>query len=126
MNRREQLIHAALNGDVNQTSAGMLDQTVKFILGDMGSMYSKFWDAEGPGVMCFQPSQDRSMFYMTLEELNSAKEHMERDNNHDLVETFRRVIEAAQKLDPLERVGYLINDQEGLRYLEVDYNKVSE
>ena len=54
---------------------------------------------------------------MTLEELNSAKEAFERDNNHDLVETFRRILEAAQKIDPEEKAGYIINDDEGIRYL---------
>jgi hypothetical protein len=102
----------------------MLNQTVDFILGDMGSMYHRFWEVEGPGVLCFQPKQERSIVYMTLEELNSAKEAFERDNNHDLVETFRRILEAAQKIDPEEKAGYIINDDEGIRYLEIDYNKV--
>jgi hypothetical protein len=26
----------------------------------------------------------------------------------------------------LEKAGYVINDHEGLRYLEIDYNKVDE
>ena len=124
MNRREKLIHSALQGDVDETKAKMLSQTVGFILGDMGSLYYKFWQAEGPGVMCFQPDQERGVIYMTLEELNAAKEAMERDNNHDLVETFRRILEAAQKIDPEEKAGYIINDELGIRYLEIDYNKV--
>jgi len=113
-----------LQGDVDETKAKMLSQTVDFILGDMGSLYYKFWQAEGPGVMCFQPDQERGVIYMTLEELNAAKEAMERDNNHDLVETFRRILEAAQKIDPEEKAGYIINDELGIRYLEIDYNKV--
>jgi hypothetical protein len=73
--------------------------------------------------MCFQPEQERSIVYMTLEELNAAKESFERENNHDLVETFRRILEAAQKINPEEKAGYIINDKEGLRYIEIDYNK---
>lgn len=124
MNRREKLIHSALQGDVDETKAKMLGQTVDFILGDMGEMYYRFWQAAGPGVICFQPKQERGVFYMSLEEINSAKEAFERDNNHDLVETFRRILEAAQKIDPEEKAGYIINDDEGIRYLEIDYNKV--
>jgi len=124
MNRREKLIHSALEGDVDESKAKMLNQTVDFILGDMGSMYHRFWEVEGPGVLCFQPQQERSIVYMTLEELNSAKELFERDNSHDLVETFRRILEAAQKINPEEKAGYIINDDEGIRYLEIDYNKV--
>ena len=108
MNRREKLIHSALQGDIDDTKAKMLNQTVDFILGDMGEMYYRFWQAEGPGVMCFPPKQERGVVYMTLEELNSAKEAFERENNHDLVETFRRILEAAQKIDPEEKAGYII------------------
>jgi len=126
MDRREKLIHSALNGDINDTSAKMLDETVRFILGDMGSLYMKFWDAEGPGVMCFQPEQERGVVYMTLEELHKAKESCEAENNNDLAETFRRILERAQKIDPLAKAGYIINDKEGMRYLEIDYNRIVE
>ena len=105
----------------------MLDTTLKLILGDMGQMFSKFWEAEGPGVMCFQPEQvEKSMFYLTLKELHSAQEECERDNNGDLAETFRRILQAAQKIDPEESAGYILNDKDGIRFLAVDYNKVSE
>ena len=100
----------------------MLDTTMRLILGDMGEMYKKFWDAEGPGVMCFQPNSDRTMFFLTLEELHSAREAEERNNNGDLAESFRRILEAAQKIDPTEKAGYMINDADGIRYLEIDYN----
>lgn len=126
MNRREKLIHATLQGDVTEEKAKILNQTVDFILGDMGEIYYKFWHAEGPGVLCFQPKQERGVLYMTLEELNKAKQEFENDNNHDLVETFRRILEAAQKIDPEEKAGYIINDEEGLRYIEIDYNRIVE
>jgi len=126
MERRENLIRATLQNDVDEAKVKILNQTVDFILGDMGSMYYKFWAAEGPGVMCFQPQQARSIVYMTLEELNHAKEEFEKENNHDLVETFRRILEAAQKVNPEEKAAYLINDEKGMRYLEVDYNKIAD
>ena len=40
--------------------------------------------------------------------------------------TNRRILAAAQKIDPTEKAGYVINDNEGLRYLEIDYNQVSD
>jgi hypothetical protein len=101
----------------------MLDTTMRLILGDMGEMYIKFWETEGPGVMCFQPDSDRSMFFLTLEEIHAAKEKEERDNNGDLAESFRRILEAAQKINPAEKAGYMINDADGIRYLEIDYNQ---
>ncbi len=127
MNRREKLIASALQGDLDTTKTRMLDATIKLILGDMGQHYCKLWDAEGPGIMVFQPTnKERSMFFMTLKELHSAQESCEREDNGDLAETFRRILAAAQKINPEEKAGYLINDNDGMRYLEIDYCQVSE
>jgi hypothetical protein len=93
----------------------------------MGQHYCKLWDAEGPGIMVFQPTnKERSMFFMTLKELHSAQESCEREDNGDLAETFRRILAAAQKINPQEKAGYLVNDNDGMRYLEIDYCQVSE
>jgi hypothetical protein len=123
MNRREKLIRNVLGKNIDQEKVKMLDTTVRFILGDMGKEYFKFWQVEGPGVMCFQPDSDRVMFYLTLEEIHSAQEKSENNNDGDLAETFRRILEAAQKINPEEKAGYIINDSEGIRYFEVDYEK---
>lgn len=126
MNRREKLISQTLSPSMDENEAKMLDATMRLILSDMGKMYSKFWETEGPGVLCFQPDSERTIFFLTLEELHSAQEAEERDNNGDLAESLRRILVAAQKIDPQEKAGYMINDKEGIRYLEIDYNKVSE
>ena len=123
MNRREQLISKTLSPSMDEKEAKMLDTTMRLILSDMGKMYSKFWETEGPGVLCFQPDSERTVFFLTLEELHSAQEAEERDNNGDLAESLRRILVAAQKIDPAEKAGYMINDKEGIRYLEIDYNK---
>jgi hypothetical protein len=127
MSRREKLIASVIGPELDQKKAKMLDATLKLILGDMGQMFSKFWEVEGPGVMCFQPEQvEKSMFYLTLKELHAAQEECEREDNGDLAETFRRILQAAQKIDPEESAGYILNDKEGIRFVAVDYNKVSE
>jgi hypothetical protein len=123
MNRREKLISKTLSSSMDEGESRMLDATMRLILGDMGKMYIQFWATEGPGVLCFQPGADRTVFFLTLEELHAAQESLERDNNGDLAETFRRILEAAQKINPEEKAGYLLNDEEGIRYLEIDYNK---
>jgi hypothetical protein len=123
MKRREKLIASALQGDFDKDKTRMLDATIRLVLGDLGEQYCKFWDAEGAGVMVFQPeNKERSMFFMTLKELHAAEESCEKENNGDMAETFRRILMAAQKIDPLEKAGYLINDSEGMRYLEIDYS----
>ena len=127
MNRRERLLASILGPEVDETKAKMLDTTIKFILGDMGMQYTKLWALEGAGVMVFQPNnKDRSMFYLTLEELNSAKQDAERSSNDDLVESFRRILDAVAKIDPDTKAGYVINDQQGMRYFEVDYDQLDE
>ena len=123
MNRREQLISKTLSPSMDEKEAKMLDTTMRLILGDMGEMFTKFWETEGPGVMCFQPDSDRTMFFLTLEELHTAQEAEERNNNGDLAESFRRILEAAQKINPKEKAGYMINDADGIRYLEIEYAK---
>lgn len=127
MDRREKLIASVIGPELDDTKTRMLDATIKLILGDIGEQYCKMWDVEGPGVMVFQPgNKERSMFFWTLKEIHAAQEDCERGNNGDLAETFRRILGAAQKIDPLEKAGYIINDDEGLRYLEIDYNKAAE
>lgn len=127
MNRREKLVASVIGPDLDNTKAKMLDATIKLILGDMGQQYFKLWQLEGPGVMVFQPEDKRrSMFYWTLKEIHSAQESCEKEHNGDLAESFRRILEAAQKIDPEEKAGYVINDAEGIRYFEIDYNKTTE
>jgi hypothetical protein len=127
MKKREQLIASVIGPDMDPTKAKMLDATIKLILGDMGEQYYKMWECEGPGVMVFQPeNKERSMFFLTLKEIHSAQEESERSNDGDLAESFRRILQAAQKIDPTEKAGYIINDSEGIRYLEIDYNKTTD
>jgi hypothetical protein len=112
---------------MDQTKARMLDATVRVILGDMGQQYCKFWDAEGPGVLVFQPqNKERSMFFLTLKEMHAAQEECERSDDGDMAESFRRILAAAQRIDPTEKAGYIINDQDGMRYFEIDYNQVAD
>ena len=127
MKKREQLIASVIGSDMDPAKAKMLDATIKLILGDMGEQYYKMWECEGPGVMVFQPeNKERSMFFLTLKEIHSAQEDSERSNDDDLAETFRRILQAAQKIDPTEKAGYIINDADGIRYLEIDYNKTAD
>lgn len=125
MNRREKLISSVVGPEMDETKVKMLDATVRLILGDMGQQYCKFWKAEGPGVLVFQPkNKERPTFFFTLEEMHAAQEDCERNNDEDMAESFRRILSAAQKIDPQEKAGYIINDEAGMRYFEIDYNKV--
>ena len=127
MNRRERLLASIIGPEMDPEKAKILDTTIKFILGDMCVQYLKFWEAEGPGVMVFQPQdKERSMFFLTLEEIHAAQEDAERSNKDDLGESFRRILNAAQKIKPEENAGFIINDKEGMRYFEVDFQKVAD
>jgi len=101
-----------------------LDSVVKMVLGDMGEFFHKFWHQLGPGVMVLQPgAEDKGMFWLTLAQLNQAKEDSDSKEFADHLET---IILAAQKIDPDEKAGYMIWDHRGTRYFEVDYNKVTD
>lgn len=127
MDRREKLLASVCGEDFDSNSARYADATIKLILGDMGKEYVKFWELEGPGAMCFQPNNsERSMFWLTLEELHSAKEQAESNNEGDLAESFRRILDSVQKIDPTAGAGYILNDHQGMRYFYIDYNKESE
>lgn len=127
MSRREQLIAKTLGPNADEMKAKMLDAVVRLTLGDMGKQYCQFWDVSGPGVMVFQPDNDsNSMSYWTLEDLYAAQQECESASDDDTAESFRRILEAAQKINPLEAAGYIIKDQEGFRYCQVDYNKKAE
>ena len=127
MDRREKLLASVIGTDFDSKKAKMADAVVRLILGDMGSHYHKLWGLEGPGVMVFQPkNKERSMFFWTLKEIHSAQEECERSNDGDLAETFRRILSAAQKIDPEEKAGYVINDDEGVRYFEIDYQQQAD
>jgi hypothetical protein len=127
MDRREKLLASVIGTDFDSKKAKMADAVVRLILGDMGNHYHKLWGLEGPGVMVFQPkNKERSMFFWTLKEIHSAQEECERSNDGDLAETFRRILAAAQKIDPEEKAGYVINDDEGVRYFEIDYQQQAD
>ncbi len=127
MSRREKLLASIIGPDMDTEKAQMLDTTIKFILGDMGQQYMKMWEYEGPGVMVFQPqNKERSMFFLTLKEIHAAQEECESKNDGDVAESFRRILAAAQKIDPTEKAGYIINDTDGMRYFEIDYNLVTD
>ena len=123
MNRREKLILNTMSDVSSQSEAMMLDATVKLVLGDMGEQYKRFWKAKGPGVLFFSPQEKKTLFYKTLADLHKAQEMCEKDNDDDLAESFRRILKAAEKINPDEKAGYVLLDNDGMRYIEIDYQQ---
>ena len=125
-NRREELLKKVCGKDIDGNSARYAEATTKIILGDMGKYFVKFWEAEGPGVLVMQPKDERSMFWLTLEELHAAREESERKGEKEMASTFQAIVESAAKIDPTAAAGYLLNDENGMRYFVIDYNKTSD
>jgi hypothetical protein len=125
-NRREELLKKVCGKDIDGNSAKYADATTKIILGDMGKYFVKFWETEGPGVLVMQPKNERSMFWLTLEELHAAREESERQGEEEMASAFQSIVESAAKIDPMASAGYLLNDEKGMRYFVIDYNKTSE
>jgi len=124
MNRRTELLSKVIKDHDSDQEAKYLDVTIKIILADMGKHWIKCWAEQGPGVMAFQPGAEHSAFWMTLEELESAKRDSE--DNENLYNAYNSIIQAAAKIKPEEKAGYLLNDHRGMRYIEIDYNKVAD
>ena len=120
MNRREQLIASVIGKDLDPQKAAFLDTTIKFILADQGEQYLKFWQLKGPGVMGLIPTQERDA-WCTLEDLREDIRLCESLNNDDLGETLKRILDKAEQIDPKRVAGYMVLDNEGIRYIEIDY-----
>lgn len=125
-NRREELLKKICGKDIDGNSVKYADATTKIILGDMGKYFVKFWEAEGPGVLVMQPKSERSMFWLTLEELHAARQESDSKGEKETASAFQSIVESAAKIDPMASAGYLLNDENGMRYFVIDYNKESE
>lgn len=121
--RREKVLEAVCGKDLDGNSVRYADVTARIILGDMGKYFFKFWQTEGPGVLVMQPKDERSMFWLTLEELHAAREESERKGEEEMASTFNTILESAAKIDPTAAAGYLLNDEQGMRYFVIDYEK---
>ena len=121
--RREKVLEAVCGKDLDGNSVRYADVTARIILGDMGKYFFKFWETEGPGVLVMQPKDKRSMFWLTLEELHAAREESERKGEEEMASTFNTILESAAKIDPTAAAGYLLNDEQGMRYFVIDYEK---
>jgi hypothetical protein len=121
--RREKVLEAVCGKDLDGNSVRYADVTARIILADMGKYFFKFWETEGPGVLVMQPKDERSMFWLTLEELHAAREESERKGEEEMASTFNTILESAAKIDPTAAAGYLLNDEQGMRYFVVDYEK---
>lgn len=120
--RREQLLAKFFNAWGDNTTPETLDTVVKIVLGDMGKFYKEFHDSMGAGVLVLQPqSKEAEMFYMTIEMLLDWREW-----NPDGPKDVQKMIEVAQRLNPLEAAAYLIVDQTGYRFYVIDYEQQSE
>ena len=121
--RREKVLEAVCGKDLDGNSVRYADVTARIILGDMGKYFFKFWETEGPGVLVMQPKDERSMFWLTLEELHAAREESERKGEKEMASTFNTILESAAKIDPTAAAGYVLNDEQGMRYFVIDYEK---
>lgn len=120
--RRECLLARFMGAWGDKASPESIDTVVKIVLADMGSFYKEFHDSMGPGVLVLQPqSKEAEMFYMTIEMLLDWREW-----NPDGPKDIQKMIEVAQRINPLESAAYLISEPTSYRFYVIDYEKQAE
>lgn len=120
--RREELIARFMGAWGDKTSPETLDTVVKIVLADMGKFYKEFHDSMGAGILVLQPqSKDAEMFYMTLEMLMDWREW-----NPDGPKDIQKMMEIAQKINPMESAAYLIMEPSSYRFYVIEYEKQEE
>ena len=67
------------------------------------------------------PTQEKDA-WCTLDDLREDIRLCESLNNDDLGESLKRILNKAEQIDPARVSGYMILDNEGIRYIEIDYD----
>ena len=79
----------------------------------MCDFYTKFHNNEGPGAMVYVPihqDEDKSMFYLTVNNLISAVDDLNKNELEGAADVMKQAIVRAEKLDPDKEALFIIQD----------------
>ena len=114
--RRQQLIKKLLKANPSENEEKMATLIIERILADMADFYEKFFAAEGPGVVIYDPDiTQNTMYYMTTKELITGLEDLTSRGIEGAADVMRKAIAKAESIDPEREALFIIEDKKGLK-----------
>ena len=111
--RRNQLLKKLIGKTTGEDEAKLYKLTIARICADMCEYYYKFYHNDGPGAMVYVPEHEdekKSMFYLTVDNLISAVDDLNKNDMEGAAEVMRQAITRAEKLDPDKEALFIIQD----------------
>ena len=112
-NRRIKLLNKLIGKTTGEDEAKLYKLTIERICIDMCDYYYKFHHNDGPGVMVYVPDHEeekKSMFYLTVDNLISAVDDLNKHGNEGAADVMKQAIVRAEKLDPDKEALFIIQD----------------
>ena len=112
-NRRIKLLNKLIGSATGEDEAKLYKLTIERICIDMCDYYYKFHHNDGPGVMVYVPDHEdekKSMFYLTVDNLISAVDDLNKKDNEGAADVMKQAIVRAEKLDPDKEALFIIQD----------------
>ena len=112
-NRRIKLLNKLIGKTTGEDEAKLYKLTIERICIDMCDYYYKFHHNDGPGVMVYVPDHEdekKSMFYLTVDNLISAVDDLNKNDNEGAADVMKQAIVRAEKLDPDKEALFIIQD----------------
>ena len=111
--RRNQLLKKLIGKTTGEDEAKLYKLTIERICDDMCEYYYKFYHNDGPGAMVYVPEHEdekKSMFYLTVDNLISAVDDLNKNDMEGAADVMRQAITRAEKLDPDKEALFIIQD----------------
>lgn len=111
--RRNQLLKKLIGKALDEDEKKLYQLTMERICADMCEYYYKFYHNDGPGAMVYVPEHEdekKSMFYLTVDNLISAVDDLNKQDMEGAADVMRQAITRAEKLDPDKEALFIIQD----------------
>ena len=113
-NRRNKLLKKLIGTAIGEDEKKLYQLTIERVCADMCDSYAKFYSNEGPGAMVYVPThedENKSMFYLTVDNLISAVDDLNKKDNEGAADVMKQAIVRAEKLDPDKEALFIIQDE---------------
>lgn len=105
-----------------ETQRRMAERIAEVILADMIGHSRKGWAELGAGALVIRAACNDAI-WSTASDIQQQRQLAESSGDHDLAETFSRILQRIERLNIEEQVLIAIADHRGLRLLELPVSK---